>query len=73
VYVSFDYSTSLSVLRFQRSDGVVIETHPWMRRYSGSGSATLGRNMSLVFTVDHTRDDALRELRILTGLSYRFR
>jgi hypothetical protein len=73
LYLSFDYSTSLSVLRFQRVDGVVIETRPWMRRFSGSGSATLGRHVSLLFTVDRTEDEALRETRMLAGLAYRFR
>jgi len=73
VYVSADYSTSLSVVRFPRSDGVVIETRPSTRRYSGSGSVTLNRYFSLLTTVDYTLDDAMRELRILSGLSYRIR
>jgi hypothetical protein len=72
-YVSADYSTSLSVLRFQRADGLVIETRPWMRRLSASGSVTMSRHLSLLCTVDRTVDDALREIRVLAGLSYRIR
>jgi hypothetical protein len=73
VYVSVDYSTSLSVIRFLRSDGVIIETRPSTRRYSGSASITLNRYLSLLTTVDQTVDDSLRELRVLSGLSYRIR
>jgi hypothetical protein len=73
VYVSVDYSTSLSVIRFLRSDGVIIETRPSTRRYSGSASITLNRSLSLITTVDQTVDDDVRELRVLTGLSYRIR
>ena len=73
VYVSGDYSMSLSVIRFLRSDGIIIETRPWTRRFSGSGNATLGRHFSLLLTVDYTRDDAQNELRTFSGLSYRFR
>jgi hypothetical protein len=72
-YVSADYSTSLSVVRFLRTDGVVIETRPSTRRYSGSGSVTLNRHMSLLATVDYTLDDDLKEIRVLSGLSYRIR
>jgi hypothetical protein len=73
VYVSIDYSTSLSVVRFLRSDGVLIETRPSTRRYSGSASITLNRYFSLLTTVDQTVDDDLKELRVLSGLSYRIR
>ena len=72
-YVSVDYSTSLSVIRFLRSDGVVIETRPSTRRYSGSTSIALNRYFALLGTVDYTIDQDLRELRALSGLSYRLR
>jgi len=72
-YVSGDYSTSLSVIRFQRSDGLIIETRPSTRRYSGSASATLTRNASLMFTVDYAKDTGMTEIRMLTSLSYRLR
>ena len=73
VYASFDYSTSLSLIRFVRSDGIIIGTRPSTRRLSGSGSATLNRHVSLLFSVDETRDDTLRDLRVLVGASYRIR
>jgi hypothetical protein len=73
VYVSFDYSTSLSVIRFLRSDGAVIEARPSTRRYSASASMAVNRYLSLLTTVDRTVDDDLRELRVLSGLSYRIR
>lgn len=73
IYVSADYSTSLSVIRFLRSDGVLIETRPSTRRYSASGSVNLNRSLSLLTTLDYTVDDDLKELRVLSGLSYRIR
>jgi len=72
-YASLDYSTSLSVIRFERLDGVIIEARPWTHRWSGSGSINVGRTLSLLLTVDRTTDDTVRDLRILTGLSYRIR
>ncbi|MGE3888141.1 MAG: hypothetical protein AB7H81_17035 [Vicinamibacterales bacterium] len=73
LYVSADYSTSLSVIRFVRSDGVIIETRPSTKRYSGSANATLNRLFSLMFVADYTRDEGYDELRLLTGLTYRMR
>ena len=73
VYVSMDVSTSLSVIRFLRSDGVTIETQPSTRRYSGSASIILNRYVSLLTTVDQTVTDDQKELRLQTGLSYRIR
>jgi hypothetical protein len=73
VYLSVDYSTSLSVVHFLRSDGVIIETKPSTQRYSGSASATLSRHFSLLGTLDYTIDDAMTEVRALSGLSYRIR
>ena len=72
-YVSGDYSTSLSVIRFLRSDGLIIETRPSTRLFSGSASATLSRNTSLTFTMDYGKDTGMREIRMMTSLSYRFR
>jgi len=72
-YASVDYSTSLSVIRFERLDGVIIEARPSTRRWAGSTSINVGRALSLLFTLDRTTDDTARDLRILTGLSYRIR
>jgi hypothetical protein len=73
VYVSGDYSTSLSVVRFSRSDGVVVEHRPHTTRLSTTATSNLGRSFSLLFTAERTLDDGFRELRVLTGLSYRMR
>jgi hypothetical protein len=73
IYLSVDYATSLAIVRFVRSDGIVIETRPSTRRLAATGSANLGRAWGLLFTVDHSGDDSVREVRVLTGLSYRLR
>jgi hypothetical protein len=73
LYVSVDYATSLSVVRFVRSDGIVIETRPSTRRWSATGSASVSRHWSLLGTLDWSTDDTMRELRVLSGLSYRLR
>ena len=65
VYVSGDYSTSLSVVRFSRSDGITIETRPHTTRFSGTTTVIVGRSVSVLATVEHTRDDQVREFRIL--------
>lgn len=73
IYVSADYSTSLSVVQYLRGDGLVIESRPWSRRVSASGTAILTRQLSLLCTVDYTMDGTADEVRVLTGLSYRVR
>ena len=73
IYLSGDYSSSLSIARFTRSDGITIETRPRTRQLSAQGVVTLGRHWSLLFTGERTRDDTSSELRVLSGLTYRFR
>lgn len=73
VYVSGDYSTSLAVVRFVRSDGITIETRPWTHRLSGNGSVILSRQFSLVSLVEYTTDEGLADLRVMSGLTYRLR
>jgi hypothetical protein len=73
VYFSGDYSTSLSVIRFSRSDGITIETRPHMTRSSGTATINLARSVSLLATVERTRQDQIREFRVLAGLTYRLR
>jgi hypothetical protein len=73
LYVSADYSTSLAVVRFVGLDGIAIESRPSMRRISGTGSATIARDLSLLVTVDYSRDDQVDETRLLAGLSFRLR
>ena len=71
-YVTGDYSTSLSILRFTRFDGIVIETKPNTQRFGVSAMVNLGRLMSLQFTGEHTKDDNYSENRFLSGLVFRF-
>lgn len=73
VYVSGDYTTSLSIIRFSLSNGLITEDRPSTRRLSGTSSVNVGPATSLQLTVDRTWDVGLRELRVLAGLSYRFR
>lgn len=73
VYVSGDVSTSLSVVRFSRSDGVVVELRPKTLRLTGTASIYLRRSTSLLVTVDRTHDTSANEFRVLSGISYRFR
>ncbi len=73
VYVSADYSTSLSVVRFSRSDGITVETRPHTTRLSGTATINVGRSVSLLLTAERTVDDQFREFRMLSGMSYRMR
>jgi hypothetical protein len=73
VYLSADYSSSVSIASFTRSDGIVVETRPHTRQLSASSVVTLGRHVSLFLSGERTRDDTSSELRALTGFTYRFR
>jgi hypothetical protein len=73
LYASGDYTTSLSIVQFSRSDGILIEDKPTTKRLSGTGSINVGATTSLQITIDRTWDRGVREFRILSGVSYRFR
>jgi hypothetical protein len=73
VYLSGDYSTSLSVVRYSRSDGITIETRPHTTRYSGTATINLGRTTTLLVTAEQTRDADLTEFRLLSGITLRTR
>jgi hypothetical protein len=73
VYLSCDYSTSLSIVRFSRSDGIVVETRPHTTRLSGNMYVNVGRSISILVTGERARDDHTRDLRLLSGISYRMR
>lgn len=72
VYVTGEFNSSLSVLRYVQSTGIVIENRPKTMRLGGSAIVNLNRRFSLLFTFDHTKDDAYRENRFLAGLTARF-
>jgi hypothetical protein len=73
LYVSADYTTSLSVIQFSQSDGITVETRPHTTRLSGTATWYLGRTISLLTTVERSKIDGLGDLRILSGLTYRIR
>ncbi len=72
VYLSADYTTSLSVFRIVGSDGVVVENRPQSRRTSLTSNINLSRVFSLFFTAEHLTETGSRENRVLTGLTVRF-
>jgi hypothetical protein len=73
MYMSGDYLTALSLVRFSRSDGVTVETKPQMTRISGTATINVGRSVSVMTTIERTKDDQVRDIRILSGITYRIR
>jgi hypothetical protein len=72
LYLSGEYTTSLSVLRYAREDGFVVENKPQTDRFGGSANIYLSRRLSLLIVADYTRDEGYKETRLLSGLSVRF-
>jgi hypothetical protein len=72
VYVNVDYATSLSLIQFSRSDGIIVEMRPHTRQIGSSGTITLSRVFSLLVTAERTEDDPLTQYRSLAGLTMRF-
>ena len=72
VYLSLDYATALSVLRFTDSDGLIVETRPRTDRFSLNASVNLGRSFSLLLAGQRTSGDLSTELRGSAGLAVRF-
>jgi hypothetical protein len=72
LYLSGEYTTSLSVLRYAREDGFVVENRPHTDRLGASANIYLSRSLSLLVVGDYTRDEGYTETRILSGLSVRF-
>lgn len=72
LYLSGEYSTSLSVLRCAREDGFLVQTRPQTDRFGASANVYLTRKLSLILNADYTRDDGFDEFRMLSGLTVRF-
>jgi hypothetical protein len=73
MYLSGDYTTSLSAFRMLGQDGLfAIDNRPRTNRVSLSDLVHLNRRMSLLASADRTRDGDLSELRWLLSLIYRF-
>lgn len=72
LYLSGEYTTSLSVLRYAREDGFLVENKPQTDRFGASANIYLTKALSLLVVADYTRDEGYKETRILSGLSVRF-
>ncbi|MBP1635023.1 MAG: hypothetical protein H6Q10_1597 [Acidobacteria bacterium] len=72
VYLTADYGSSLSVIRFVSADGFTIETRPKTRRGALSSTIRLPARMSLLVTLEHVSDNDTSQSRLLSGISYRF-
>jgi hypothetical protein len=74
MYLTLDYSTSLSTFQLLGQDGFLLQTRPRTNRYSVSDLIRVTRTgkFSLLASADRTRDGDLTELRWLMSLIYRF-
>jgi hypothetical protein len=72
VYVSGEFTSSLSVLRYVQSSGIVIENRPRTRRFGGTAIFHVSRASSILIVFDHTQDTNYRDNRLLAGLTFRF-
>jgi hypothetical protein len=72
VYLTGDYGSSLSVLRFTSSSGFVIETRPRTRRLAFSGVFNVGGGTSLLVTAERILDSGSTQTRVMSGITYRF-
>ncbi len=72
LYLTADYSTSLSVLQLTDSGGLTIVNRPSSRRYSLSGTYNVSRAFSLFLTAEQLVDDTTTQNRGLLGLTFRF-
>jgi hypothetical protein len=74
VYATAEMSTALSLVRFLRWDGLVVDNRPTTKRFGGNATVQLWRSTSGFVSLEHTRDgDDYREWRALTGLTVRIR
>jgi len=72
VYLSVDYTTSLSILSFTSTGGVVVESRPETKRYSFSSTINVSRALSLLLTAERFLEDTGHEDRAMAGFVLRF-
>lgn len=72
LYLTLDYSTSLSVLQLTDSGGLTIVNRPSSRRFSVSGNWNMSRSFSVLATGEKLDDDTSTQYRGLLGLTFRF-
>ncbi len=72
VYLTGDYSSSLSVFRFTSLNGFLIDTRPLTRRFAVSGVINAFHGTSLLITAERVLDSGATQTRLLSGITYRF-
>ncbi len=72
VYLTGDYSSSLSLYRFTSATGFMIESQPTTRRLALSSVINTTRTTSILFTGERVLFDDGAQTRILAGLTWRF-
>ena len=72
VYVSADYTSSLSVVRLTDAGGVTVESRPSTKRYALSSVINLSRVISVLFTGERLAELTGHEDRGMLGLTLRF-
>ncbi|MFI5166916.1 MAG: hypothetical protein ACHQQS_09875 [Thermoanaerobaculales bacterium] len=72
IYVSADYTSSLSVFRYTSSDGVTVETRPKSKRVAVQTMINATRTFSFLINAERLIEEDSHETRLLTGLVIRF-
>jgi hypothetical protein len=72
VYLTGDYSSSLSLYRFTSATGFIIESQPTTRRLALSSVINTTRTTSIMITGERVLFDTGSQTRILAGLTWRF-
>ncbi len=72
VYLTADYTTSLSILSFTDSGGVLVESRPQSKRYSLSTMINLTRWLSVMVQGERLIEDTSTDNRVLAGITVRF-
>jgi len=72
VYLTGDYSSSLSLYRFTSATGFIIESQPTTRRLALSSVINTTRTTSILITGERVLFDDGAQTRILAGLTWRF-
>ncbi len=72
VYLTGDYSSSLSIYRFTSATGFIIESQPTTRRLAASGVINTTRTTSLLVTAERVLYEDAQQTRFLCGFTWRF-
>ena len=74
LYATAEFSSALSLVRFVRGDGIVVESRPSTKRFGGNATVQTWKQTSLFLSLERTLDnDDYREWRALTGVTFRLR